>query len=104
MEVEIYLLDAVGGWGDVDFRLEPGLGAIFCRDVLLEGIHRSGLDKIDGAAAEAAASHACANHTWLRGSDFDHEVELLAAHFVIVAQAAVRIAHQRTEGVNLTGF
>lgn len=51
-------------------------------------------DKVNGAAAKAAASHASTAKTGqvLRG--FHHDVEFPAANLVKIAQAGVRVAHQ----------
>src|SRR5215472_19042959 len=76
-----HLLDAIGGGRDVNLRLKPRLGVIRGGDVLLEGLHRSGLDDVDGRATKAAAGHARSDCAWLRRGDFDHEVEFLRANF-----------------------
>jgi len=102
--VDVDLLDAVGGGGDVNLRLEPRLSMIFCGDVLLEGVYGGGFDEIDRAAAEAAAGHPRADDTGLRAGNFDHEVEFLAADFVIVAQAAMRVAHQATKPAEIAAI
>src|SRR5215469_6549338 len=96
-------LDAVDGGRNINLRLEPRLGVIPAGDVLLESVHRSRLDQADRAAAKAPARHACANDARLRGSDLHQEVEFPAAHFVVVAQAAMRLPHQAPENAQVFG-
>ena len=72
--------------------------------MLLERGHRRRLDEIDGAATKSASGHACPDHARLGDSNLHQQVELLGAHFVIVAKAAMRVAHQPPEPAEIAGF
>lgn len=89
---------------DINLRLHSRSGEVLRSDILLECLHGSGLDQINGAAAKSPAGHARADDTALRGGNFDHEVELFATYFVVVTKAAMRLAHQCSQSADVTGL
>ena len=59
--------------------------------------------QVDGAAAEAAAGHASAAESRQAFGGVDHGVEFAATDLIEIAQAGVRLAHQRRDSIQITG-
>ena len=62
-----------------------------------------GVHERDDAAAEAAARHPRAVHAVERTRDRHHQIELVAADFVVVAQALMRLVHETAERCEVAG-
>src|SRR5262249_4036700 len=54
-------------------------------------------DEAHGATPEPAAGHAGTEDAVKHGSNLDHDVQFTAAHFVIVAEAAMGFIHETAE-------
>src|ERR1043166_9066070 len=61
-------------------------------------------DQIDRAAAKAAARHARTVNAFNFPRQLDHQIELVAADFIIVAQALVRLGHEFPKLVQITSL
>src|SRR6266853_4834229 len=93
------LLRAVDRWGNENLWSQAGIGEICRGHFAPEITHGCALYQIDGAAAKPSAGHARANQAWLCSGNFHHQIEFLAADFVVVPEAVMRIAHQLPEGL-----
>src|SRR5580698_9040486 len=82
---------------DVDLRRAAGAAAIPGGDLRGEGLDGRGLHQVDGAPAEAGAGEPGALADGHRQGELDQDVELRAAHLVVVAQAGVRFGHEGPE-------
>src|SRR5438105_4610446 len=95
---------AVRGRADIDFRRYSGLFPITLCNSLPERFCLAGLDQINRAATETPARHAAAVITGQACRRFHHNVQLAATDFVQISQAAVRLSHQLTGGVQVPGL
>src|SRR5438309_5499234 len=64
-------------------------------------LHSVSLYQIDGATSEPAAGHPCTVNFRSLRSDLYQQIQLRAAHFIIVTQTDVRLAHQLSKALNV---
>ncbi len=69
--------------------LPAGSPAVGVGHRLTEGGHLLDVNQVDGSAAEPSAGHASRPQTRGGAGQVDHQVQLAAAHLVVIAQAAV---------------
>src|SRR4051794_39491693 len=67
-------------------------------------LHSFSLYQVDGATSKTAPGHPGAVNSRLLRSDIHHQIQLRAAHFVIVTQTDVRLAHQLTKVLQIACF
>src|SRR2546423_11076792 len=79
---------------DVDCRRMAEAPRVLRRDGAFVLFETVAADEADGRAAETPAGHARAEHARKPPRGLGQEVELGAAHLVVVAQRLVRAAHQ----------
>src|SRR5205809_148371 len=89
--------NARSGGADRDVGTHAGLTLVAARDSLCRVRRSRHIGQRDRTAAESTAGHPRAVNAAGFRRESDHRVQLAAAHFVIVAQAGMRLAHQVAE-------
>ena len=84
---------AFGGGAGINFGGDAGGALVAFAHVDGKFFDLIGTDKVDRAAAEAAAGHACAEAAGEIVGQIRHDVQFLATYVVVVAQACVGFLH-----------
>jgi hypothetical protein len=74
--------------------MNPGPLLVFSSYPVHDLVRGFSLRQINGAAAEAPASHARAINSGLARSNVHHKIQLRAAHLIVILQAQMGLPHQ----------
>src|SRR5579875_368819 len=86
---------------DINFRLKPQGLLISLLDSPGEVFRRTGAYEAYCAAPKAGAGHARSINTPMLQGKFHENIELTAAHFIVVPQTFVRLRHQPSEAFHV---
>jgi len=92
----------LSGLADVNVRYNSRFHLVRPRDIRFNRIGAGGTNKVYRASTKTTTRHASAMDAKSRSPHFDQKIKFLAAYFVVIAQAGVRLVHQMTEPVRVT--